>query len=99
MPNLLQHDCQDLPDEEEEEDGEQDGEDDQEADSDKMEGREQSTEVGSEGISRGELMDIVVELGRKRMEAAAKVFEDSMAVLRDTRTSIVEAQRQQLAQV
>ena len=30
---------------------------------------------------------------------AAKVFEDSMAVLRDTRTSIVEAQRQQLAQV
>ena len=98
MPNLLQHDCQDLPDEEEE-DGEQDGEDDQEADSDKMEGREQSTEVGSEGISRGELMDIVVELGRKRMEAAAKVFEDSMAVLRDTRTSIVEAQRQQLAQV
>ena len=100
MPNLLQHDCQDLPDEEdEEEDEEQDGEDDQEVDSDKVEGTEQSAEVGSEGISRGELMDIVVELGRKRMEAAAKVFEDSMAVLRDTRTSIVEAQRQQLAQV
>ena len=32
------------------------------------------------------------ELGQRRLEAAAKVFEDSMALLRDNRSRVVEVQ-------
>ena len=33
---------------------------------------------------------LTTELGQRRLEAAAKVFEDSMALLRDNRSRIVE---------
>jgi hypothetical protein len=105
LPNLLQHDCRDIYDEEEEgeeeeEEEEEDGDcgDDEGGSTRGKQGGEQGEQGGGEQgwddgtahIAPAELMDLVAELGRKRLEAAAKVFEDSMALLRENRCRVVE---------
>jgi hypothetical protein len=109
LPNLRQHDCEDLY-----EDGEEEEEEEKEAEEAGAAGAVGGDRVNALDTSRGdaggemdeagaevaggsaaaieaeELLDIVHEMGRRRLAAAAKVFEDSMALLRDNRARVLQ---------
>ena len=91
LPNLRQHDCQDIPEDDDEDDEKEDGEGSGCSRGGEEDGGDAAGQEGdSNGIGGEELLQMVTELGHRRLEAAAKVFEDSMAVLRDNRNRVVE---------
>ena len=91
LPNLRQHDCEDLYEEEEEEEEEEGGSlcsKDTRHTPAEAAGLELEEGVDSSAIRAEDLLDMVHEMGRRRLAAAAQVFEDSMALLRDNRARV-----------